>query len=77
MEQLGFWELVHGTSAGCASIAAWEGMREFAGHGPHLLAVYGIVTLGLFKFQQWHLHKIRNKREIELTDADIIEERAL
>lgn len=72
MEQLGFWELVHGTSAGCASIAAWEGMREFAGHGPHLLAVYGIVTLGLFKFQQWHLHKIRaRKGEIELDERDI------
>lgn len=61
MEQLGFWELVHGTSAGCASIVAFESMREFC-HGPGLLAIYGVVTVSLFKFQQWHLAKVRARK---------------
>lgn len=62
MEKLGFWELVHGTSAGCASIAAWETMRTFSGHGPVLLVAYGVVTLGLFQVQQKHLKRIAAKK---------------
>jgi hypothetical protein len=63
MEKLGFWELMHGTSAGCASIAVFEGMRHFA-HGPVMLGVYGAITVGFFKLQQWHLHKLAKAQKV-------------
>lgn len=61
MEELGLWELIHGTSAGCASIVAFESMREVM-HGPALLAIYGVVAFGLFKVQQWHLRRIKARK---------------
>jgi hypothetical protein len=64
MEKLGFWELVHGTSAGCSSIVAFEGMKEFC-HGPILLTAYGIITVVLFKFQQRHINKIRSREAVQ------------
>lgn len=63
MEQLGFWELVHGTSAGCASIIAFEGLREVI-HGAALLAIYAIVTYGLFWLHHKHATYMRNKRHV-------------
>lgn len=61
MEQLGFWELIHGTSAGCASIVAFESTRELM-HGPFLLLANGIVALGLFKLHHWHLQRMKARR---------------
>jgi hypothetical protein len=66
MEELGFWELLHGTSAGCASIVAFESMREFM-HGPMLLAIYGVISFGLFHLQQKHLAHVRKKALPDLT----------
>lgn len=70
MEQLGFWELIHATSAGGVSIAAFEGMREVA-HGPILIAGYAVAMAIMFKLQQLHLKRVRAQREADqATDAE-------
>lgn len=65
MEQLGFWELIHGASAGCVSIAAFESMREVL-HGGLLLATYTAATIALFKFHHWHLQRLKARRAPKL-----------
>lgn len=69
MEQLGFWELVHATSAGGVSIFAWEGMKECMAGGPLLFVAYAGVMFAIFKMQQLHLKKVRKLREAEKSES--------
>lgn len=61
MEELGFWELIHGTSAGCASIAAFETLRELLSGGP-LLLVFSGMTVVIFKAHHAHVKHLKARR---------------
>lgn len=64
MEELGFWELVHGASAGSASIVAFESLREVM-HGPELLLVNGVVAYGLFWVHHYHMRRVRARKLVQ------------
>lgn len=66
-EELGIWNFIHGTGAGCASIFAWEGIRHFVTSGGVLIAVYGIVTVGIMHVV--HRHRAHLKRKIGFARA--------
>lgn len=55
MEELGFWNFIHGTGAGCASIAAWEAAHTFLA-GPVAIIVFGALTGVIVHAVRRHRH---------------------
>lgn len=52
-EELGIWNFIHGTGAGCASIAAWEAAH--AAFPPVVAAVtFGTITVAIMHVVHRH-----------------------
>lgn len=60
-EELGIWNFIHGTGAGCASIAAWEGSHLLL-RGGIAVAVFSVITVVIM--HAVHRHRLHLKRKI-------------
>lgn len=54
-DSLGKWSFIHGTGAGCASIAAWEGSHMYL-HGGTAVIFFTGVTVGIMHVV--HKHRV-------------------
>lgn len=59
--EMGMWNFLHGTGAGCASIVAWEAIRT-ALTGPVLLVAYSGVTIGIMHLVHRHRVSLMDKK---------------
>lgn len=60
-EELGIWNFIHGTGAGCASIVAWEGSHLILSGGVAVV-VFTVLTVGIM--HAVHRHRIHLKKRV-------------
>ncbi len=58
MEELGLWNFLHGTGAGCASIMAWETANKYL-TGAAAMGVFLVITLGIMHAVHRHQKYLR------------------
>lgn len=60
-EEMSVWGFIHGTGAGCASIAAWEGLHSVF-TGPVLFISFTVVTCGMFHVVHVHRKHLQKRK---------------
>ncbi len=61
-DDLGVWNFIHGTGAGCASVVAWEGTHLFV-EGGVAVVVFGGLTALIMHSVHRHRRHIRRSRQ--------------
>lgn len=62
MDELGLWNFIHGTGAGCASIVAWEGSHMLLSGGVAVVVFGGVTVLIMHAVHRHRLLLQRRRR---------------